>query len=65
MAIIKTRKHNDDPSLIVVELYDDQGEFVADTVGFDYMADIAGMIQYLLTTYPAPLNYCTSEQLIS
>lgn len=65
MAIFKTRKHNDDPSLMVVELYSDGGEYIAANCCDVNPPAMLTAILDLMMKHHARTDYCTVEQLIS
>lgn len=67
MAIFKTRKHNDEPSLVVVEMYDDQGRFISDRVADDTSISIVTVIDQLMYLNPENMktDYGVPEQLLT
>lgn len=64
MAIFKTRRHNDDPDLMVVELYSDDGVYVADKCCECDLYSMKDAVWDLMKEHNARTNFCTPEQLI-
>lgn len=62
--ILKTRKHNDNPELMVVELYSDDGVYVADQCSDVTLSSMQAAMWDLMKEHKPRTAYCTAEELI-
>ena len=65
MAIFKTRKHNDDPTAYVVELYNDDGTFITDAVCYSTVQGLCEAVFDLFIECSVHPQHCPPEQLTS